>query len=406
MELSIQTPRWSVPLIQGQNGSPRYRAAKGGRGSGKSHFFAEKAVERMVEDPNTSIICIREIQKSLKFSAKKLIEEKIDKLGVGHLFEIQTTEIKSRLGAGIIIFQGMQDHTADSVKSLEGFDIAWVEEASSMSARSLELLDPTIRKDGSEIWFSWNPYRPTDPIEQFMAENPAPESVLVHCTYKDNPFASDSVVAMAERMRKANPIRYNHVWMGDHLSEIEGALFTVDMIRPHRIEADALPDLNRIVVAVDPAVTGGANSDESGIIVAGRGAHDGRFYVLDDASMRGTPDQWIRRTIARYHEHKADRVVAEVNNGGDMIENLIRNTDRSVSYKAVRATRGKILRAEPIAALYESGKVSHVGTFQELEEQMIFYNGSGGVSPDRLDALVWALTELSQGTGTPVWRIG
>ena len=133
----------------------RYRAAFGGRGSGKSHFFAEMLIERCVLTP-TSVVCIREVQKSLNQSVKKLLEIKIEALGVSDMFTVRDNKITSKNGS-MIIFQGMQNHTADSIKSLEGFDIAWIEEAQSISEMSLSLLRPTIRKPGSEIWATWNP---------------------------------------------------------------------------------------------------------------------------------------------------------------------------------------------------------------------------------------------------------
>jgi len=401
--LPIETPRWCLPLLNGDRGKPRYRGAKGGRASGKSHFFGEAVIERLIEEPNTKIICIREVQKSLEFSSLQLLKDKINKMGVGHYFEIQKNRIMTVNGKGIVIFQGMQDHTAESVKSLEGFDVAWVEEAQSMSNRSLELLDPTIRKEGSELWFSWNPNLDTDPVEQIFKNND--NAVLVHVNYLDNPFVTDATKEMAERTRANNVLKYNHIWLGDYMKEIEGALWNGDMLQASRVNKDEIPDLTRIVVAIDPSVTGNAKSDETGIVVAGRTANDDTYYVLEDCSLRGTPDQWIRKAVVKYHEYQADRIIAEVNNGGDLVENLLRNTDKNVSYRSVRATRGKMLRAEPIAALYENKKVFHAGKFSELEEQMIFYNGRGNVSPDRLDALVWAITDLSQSTGQPMWRI-
>jgi phage terminase large subunit-like protein len=401
--LPIETPRWCLPLLNGDRGKPRYRGAKGGRASGKSHFFGEAVIERLIEEPNTKIICIREVQKSLEFSSLQLLKDKINKMGVGHYFEIQKNRIMTVKGKGIVIFQGMQDHTAESVKSLEGFDVAWVEEAQSMSNRSLELLDPTIRKEGSELWFSWNPNLDTDPVVQIFKNND--NAVLVHVNYLDNPFVTDATKEMAERTRANNVLKYNHIWLGDYMKEIEGALWNGDMLQASRVNKDEIPDLTRIVVAIDPSVTGNAKSDETGIVVAGRTANDNTYYVLEDCSLRGTPDQWIRRAVVKYHEYQADRIIAEVNNGGDLVENLLRNTDKNVSYRSVRATRGKMLRAEPIAALYENKKVFHAGKFSELEEQMIFYNGRGNVSPDRLDALVWAITDLSQSTGQPMWRI-
>ena len=209
MELNIPTPRWAKPLL-----SPaRYKGAKGGRASGKSHFFAEMVVEECVANPDISVVCIREIQKSLKHSAKKLIESKIRELGVSHLFEITMTEIRRVNGSGLIIFQGMQDHTADSIKSLEGFKIAWCEEAQSLSARSLELLIPTIRLNGSELWFSWNPDQIDDPVDVFFKTETS-DIVVVHANYIDNPFCPDVMKKEAERHKLRNPDSYDHVWLG------------------------------------------------------------------------------------------------------------------------------------------------------------------------------------------------
>lgn len=153
--------------------------------------------------------------------------------------------------------------------------------------------------------------------------------------------------------------------------------------------------LIRTVVAVDPAVTANASSDETGIIVAGKG-DDGRYYVLDDESCRLSPDGWANRALDCYYEWDASRLVAEVNNGGDLVERVIRTLDTSVSYKAVRASRGKVSRAEPVAALYEQGKVVHIRPFPDLEDQMCnFVPGEvGNGLDDRVDALTWAITEL------------
>lgn len=213
MQLEIKTPRWCLPLL----GPCRYKGAKGGRSSGKSHFFAENMVEEHIINPNQQSVCIREIQKSLKFSAKKLLEDKIYSLGVSHLFEITQTEIRNRNGRGIIIFQGMQDHTADSIKSLEGFDRAWVEEAQSLSDRSMELLLPTIRKERSEIWFSWNPDSEDDPVDEFFSYSDAEEDmVLVHVNYTENPFCPQEMIKLAEQHRRRKPETFDHVWLGDY----------------------------------------------------------------------------------------------------------------------------------------------------------------------------------------------
>lgn len=218
LTLEIDTPRWAVPLLE----PSRYKGADGGRSGGKSHFFAELLIEAIFYNPNLQWVCIREIQKSLKFSAKKLLEDKIKKFGLEHLFDITLTEIRRIGGDGIIIFQGMQDHTADSIKSLEGFDGAWVEEAQSLSARSLELLLPTIRKAGSEIWFTWNPDNENDAVEEMRTD---PDMVLIQVNYYDNPFLSKEAIREAEKHKIRKPETFDHVWLGGYNKRNEAAIF-------------------------------------------------------------------------------------------------------------------------------------------------------------------------------------
>lgn len=207
----------AIPALADLRLPRRYKGGWGGRGSGKSHTFAELVVLVMLEDPDASVVCIREIQKSLKLSARKLIVSKIKTWQLDHLFDIQETQIKRRGGEGICIFQGMQDHTADSIKSLEGFKIAWVEEAQSLSANSLELLRPTIRAEGSEIWFSWNPRRRSDPVEKLLrARDGERENAIVRrANYTDNPHLPEELRLEAEDS-KANEDAdtYAHVWLG------------------------------------------------------------------------------------------------------------------------------------------------------------------------------------------------
>ncbi len=221
MNLNIITPNWAKPLLKPK----RYKGAKGGRGSGKSHFFGEALVEAMVINPNTSVVCIREIQKSLKFSAKRLIEEKIESMGVSSLFTITQSEIRATKGKGVILFQGMQDHTADSIKSLEGFNIAWVEEAQTLSKKSLQLLRPTIRAEGSEIWFSWNPERNTDPVDVFF-QTPEPGMVLVHVNSEQNPFLPETLKNERDSDRiRLSPEDYDHIWNGGYNEKSEALVF-------------------------------------------------------------------------------------------------------------------------------------------------------------------------------------
>lgn len=185
---------------------------------------------------------------------------------------------------------------------------------------------------------------------------------------------------------------------GELVTEREGALWSRAMIDAARVRS--APDLDRVVVAVDPPVTAGAGSDECGIVVVGlvanEGPHDWRIFVLADESVHGVgPSEWARRALEAYRDFGADRLVAEVNQGGDLVEAVIRQIEPMVSYRDVRANRGKRIRAEPVAALYEQGRVHHVGAFRELEDQMCsFVGGRESGSPDRMDALVWAVSDL------------
>lgn len=182
---------------------------------------------------------------------------------------------------------------------------------------------------------------------------------------------------------------------GEFIENMSGGLWRRQWIDEARVEK--APQLSTVVVAVDPPVTATARSDACGIVVAGRGA-DGRVYVLDDRTVQGRePGVWARAARAAYHDHKADRVVAEINQGGDLVVMVLKQIDAAMPVRTVRATRGKWLRAEPVAALYAEGRVAHAGRFEALEDQMCAFGTDGradGRSPDRLDALVWALTDL------------
>jgi len=190
---------------------------------------------------------------------------------------------------------------------------------------------------------------------------------------------------------------------GEILDDNPNALWQRDQIDALRVTQH--PDLARIVVGVDPAASDKEESDETGIIVAGIAPHMGALhgYILDDLTLKGSPNQWATAAVTGYYKNRADKIVAEVNNGGDMVENTVRMVDKSVAYKAVHASRGKYVRAEPVSALYEQGRVHHVGFFPDLEDQLCEWV-PGNTSPDRLDALVWALTELMLEDQPGEWR--
>ena len=388
--LQIQTAKAFVPLLK----PSRYKAIYGGRGSAKSHFFAELAIERCILNPGTRIVCVREVQKSLRESVKLLIEDKIKKFDLGSQFKVMSDSILTP-GGGLVVFQGMADHTADSIKSLEGFDVGYVEEAHTLTAKSLELLRPTIRKSGSELWFSWNPRHSTDPVDLFFrGPTPPPDAIIVRVSYKDNPWFPQELEDERAFDEKNNPARYAHVWLGEYEPQAVGAIWNREVF--HRNRREVAPEMSRILVSIDPPISSEPGSDEAGMIVGGLG-RDRRGYVLADISCQGTPQQWAEKAVAAYDLYEADAIVAEVNQGGEMVKHVIHSIRPQIRVIEVRATRGKHVRAEPISALYSLDKISHVGAFPKLEAQLCLMTASGyegDGSPDRVDSLCWLFSEL------------
>lgn len=220
--LDIATPRWALPFLE----PARYKAAYGGRGSGKSHFFAELLVERCILK-RTRAVCIREVQNSLKESVRQLIVDKIQSLGVSDMFEVLQDEIRAPHG-GLIIFRGMQAYNAESIKSLEGYDIAFVEESQTFSSTSLRMLRPTIRAPGSELWFAWNPRHDTDPVDNFFrGGEPPSNSVVARVNWSDNPFFPAELRQEMEDDRKRDPEMAAHVWDGGYEIVTEGAYYAL-----------------------------------------------------------------------------------------------------------------------------------------------------------------------------------
>ena len=220
-ELRIKTPRVFLPLLE----TSRYKGIYGGRGGAKSHAFADLLIERCFLRPACRAVCIREFQRSLEQSVKRLLEDKIEAYDLGRQFRVLNTHIETPRD-GIIIFNGMQTHTAESIKSLEAYDVAWVEEAQSLSQRSLDLLRPTIREPGSELWFSWNPRHATDPVDKLLrGDHVPPGAVVIQSSYRDNPFFPDVLRAEMEYDRRRDPDKYQHVWLGGYEQHSESRVF-------------------------------------------------------------------------------------------------------------------------------------------------------------------------------------
>jgi phage terminase large subunit len=238
--LNIPTAEVFEPLLQ----PARYKGGHGGRGSAKSHFFGGLLIEEAATE-KLDFVCIREVQRTLDQSVKKLLEHKIDDLNVGDYFDVQDRRILTRPG-GRVIFEGMQNHTAESIKSLEGYDRAWVEEAQTLSQRSLDLLRPTIRKEDSELWFSWNPRFATDPVDVLLRGDPPDGAIVVRSNYSDNPWFPDVLRMEMEYDRSRDPEKYAHIWLGEYEAHSVARVFknwaVEEFERPkgtiHRLGAD------------------------------------------------------------------------------------------------------------------------------------------------------------------------
>ena len=228
-------------------------------------------------------------------------------------------------------------------------------------------------------------------------------SVTSGSTFENEDNLAQSALDMLKRRYEGTTLGRQELY-AEIIEELEGALWSNKLIDEARLPEDTEKELKQIIVAIDPAVTNNEDSDETGIMVVGKD-HNNQYYVLEDASGKYSPDGWARKAINCFYDWDADRIVAEVNNGGDLVERLLRGMDVNIPYRSVRATRGKMVRAEPVAALYEQRRVHHIGYFPELESQLCSYTGETKPSPDRLDALVWGISEISKSKGEVNWRI-
>jgi PBSX family phage terminase large subunit len=373
----------------------RHKIYYGGRGGGKSESFArallvKASTERLI------ILCAREIHDSISDSVYALLVDIIEEYQLPH-FNILKTEIIHNLTRSRFIFKGLY-RNINSIKSVKGIKICWVEEADAVSQESWDLLLPTIREPNSEIWVSFNRRLRQDPVYMEFVENTKPDSVVRKVNYYDNPFFGSPLQEQMEYDRVTQPLKYKSVWLGEPKEGNEFAPIKLHMLQ----YPETLPDMERIVVAIDPAVTNTAGSDETGIIVAGKVGYKG--YILEDLSGKYSPNEWATIAVNAYNKWKADCIVAEVNNGGDMVKHTIRTVDRNCRYKEVRASKGKAMRFEPVAGLYEEMRVFHNGKgLYKLEEQLlnmtIDFDRKINGSPDRLDAAVWGLSDLLLHTG-------
>ncbi len=371
------------------DGNWRTWLALAGRGFGKTEAGAQWVRER-VKAGARSIALVAETQKDLEeVMVARLV--KISPPDEMPTVRYKPVRITWPNGATALGYNGTEPNQLRGPE----FDTAWVDELAKYryARETWDMLQFTMRAGNDPRVFVTTTPRPIPVLREIIKD---PDTVITRGSTFDN--AANLPKSFLDRLT----VRYKGTRLGrqelnaEMLDDLPGALWTREMFDSQR--KAMLPEMRRIVVAVDPSGTRGESDsgDSIGIVVAGIGI-DGRGYVLADRTCKLSPDGWAKRAVGAYHEFKADRIVAERNFGGAMVEAVIRTADKSVSYKEVTASRGKVARAEPIAALYEQGRVSHAPDLEELEDQMCQIGSSGYIgegSPDRADALVWALTEL------------
>lgn len=359
-----------------------------GRGWGKSRCGAE-AVKLLVEKGYRHIALVARVASD----ARDVMVEGVS--GILSVFPPGQKPLYEPAKRKLTFVNGAIAHTysADKPDQLRGpqHDAAWCDELAAWRYdEAYDQLMFGLRIGTHPIAVITTTPRPTAIVRELVAD---PDTVLTHGSTFEN------AGNLAGRALKKLLKKYAGTRLGlqeldaQILDDTPGALWTRETLEHSRVSDEDVPDLVRVVVAVDPSVTATEESDETGIVAAGVDRH-GHFYVLDDYSLVASPNEWAQQVVDLYDLHDADKIIAEVNQGGDMVETTIRTVRKNISFKQIRATKGKYTRAEPVSSLYEQGLVHHVGVFSELEDQMCTWVPGDGRSPDRLDALVWALTEL------------
>jgi predicted phage terminase large subunit-like protein len=372
-----------------------------GRRWGKTRTAAEWLRKRALDTPGTYAICAptyadaRDVCVEGGSPGKPSGFLSVCQEGEVELYNRSLGEIRMVNGSKVKLLSADEPDRARGW----GFHAAWCDEMSSWRYPEtwyLTLLPAVTMDDRHRFVITTTPK--TNQLTRDLLKQ-AESDPAVHLTRGrtiDN-AANLGAGVVEELERQMTQRRIRQELYGELLEDVEGALWTLEMIDRYRLgsklEHGIAQGLAKVVVGVDPAATSTDEADETGIVVAGKG-NDGRGYVLDDRSCRASPNDWGRRAIQAYRDHEADLIVAEANNGGEMVAHVLKTVDARVPVRMVHASRGKRVRAEPVAALYEQGKVSHIGGFSELEDQLTSWVPDSGESPDRMDALVWAMAEL------------
>jgi len=390
----------------------RYVVLIGGRGSGKSFALAKWVNSATFCKYN--VLFTRFTLTSAETSVIPEFRNMCETIGNDSDFSFKRNQVINRHTGAVIDYKGLKptsNHSTGALKSIANKNVFIVEEAEDCQNFELfDKVDNSIRMKGKHNIIvlclnqghvsHWIFKEFIEPYNKGLRD----DTIVIESTYLDNlKHLDESFINKANRLKETNISRYNHVFLNKWKDDVDGALWRQNNIDDNRILAQA-DRYKRIVISIDPAVTSNENSDEHGLVVVGMVSKD-EFHVLEDQTCQATPDQICQMAVALYNKYSADRIIGEVNNGGEWIEQLLRTVDRNISYKAIRASRGKITRAEPIASLYDQNKVKHVGFYATLEYEMTTYTGDPREkSPNAMDALVWGLTELSVNNRTVTSR--
>lgn len=346
---------------------------------------------------NLLICCAKGTMVSIEDSVRKLLVNLIIRLELEDKFKMIDKEIICKHNGSKFIFKGLQH--PERIKSTEGIDYFWLEEANvDTSDDTFEHVLPTIRKKGSKLICTFNKQLATDAVYKNMINSDDAYTYKCHTTYKDNIFLSERSKHTIKRMKEQNKARYDHIYGGGFRTEMEGAYWNEELIiHPNKEQLETILKIDgewdRLVVSLDPAGKDKITSDPAGIIVVGK--KDNINYVLEDVSGIMSPKKWATKSIELYHKHNASTLLYESNGVGSTAPTIIRDIDESIHLTDIWSSKNKMTRAHAILYLYEQERVIHVRHFADLEYEMLTYDGDKKKSPNRLDALGFALTNLN-----------
>jgi len=372
----------------------RFIYLKGGRGSAKSYESAEFAL-RLTFEVGHVILYSRYTLTSAETSIIPEFTQKIEVLNLHGLFTVKKDEIVNNVTKSRIIFKGVKTSSGNqtaNLKSLTGVT-TWIydefeEHPDFESFDKVVLSIRQVHVQNRIILISNALHKKSWQYLYFFKEK-REDTQYIETTYLDNSKnLSQDFINTAEETKLKQPSKYNKDFLGIDYDNEEGALWKWEYIN----RVSELPVFSKMVIAIDPAVTANKDSDETGLVAVGLSGLNA--YVLEDVSGKYSPNEWANIAIVLYEKHEANYIVAEVNQGGDMVEAMIKNIKRGIMVKKIHATKGKVLRAEPVVSLYQSGRVLHANGLYKLEDQMTTWNPETEKSPDRVDAMVYGVTDL------------